>query len=145
VKDVAFIINTIMAPKIISAIQSLPLTQQLILCSIVKLTEGKEISLQSVYDKYRPATKQSDIGYLNFQEFVEIIDILSTTELISITHKKEKGGKGKTPNKNVESKVTTSITQAQILFSVASDVTLTDILTNFLNLIIVPSGIPYDL
>jgi len=75
---------------------------------------------------------------------VEIIDILSTTELISVTQKKEKSGK--TPNKNVvnESKVTTPITQAQILFSVASDMTLTNILTNFLNLIIVPS-IPSDM
>jgi len=144
VKDVVLIINATMAPKIISGIQSLPLTQQLILCCIVKLTEGKEISLQSVYDNYRQATKQSDIGYLNFQEFVEIIDILSTTELISVTQKKEKSGK--TPNKNVvnESKVTTPITQAQILFSVASDMTLTNILTNFLNLIIVPS-IPSDM
>jgi len=144
-KDVAPIISSTMAPKIISTVQSLPLTQQLILCCIVKLTEGKDISLQSAYDKYRQATKQSDIGYLSIQEFVEIIDILSTTELISITQKKEKGGK--TPTKNVvsESKVTTTITQAQILFSVASDTTLTNILTNFLNLIYIPSSVPNDL
>jgi len=125
VKDVAPIISSTMSPKIISTIHSLPLTQQLILCCVVKLSEGKEISLQTVYEKYRQATKLIEMGQLSYQEFMEICDILSTTEVITISQKKEKKTEIKV--------ISTPITQDQILFSVTSDTTLTSILTNFLN------------
>jgi len=129
VKEVAPIISDTMAPKIISIITSLPLTQQLILCCVVKLTQGKEVSIQMAFNQYRQATKILDMGYLSYQEFVDICDILSTTELITTLHRKEKG----VTNVSNDIKITTHVTQSQILFSVASDSTITNILTNFLN------------
>jgi Cdc6-like AAA superfamily ATPase len=129
VKDVAPIISDTMAPKIISTINSLPLTQQLILCCVVKLTQGKEVAIQKAYNQYRQATKILDVGYLSYQEFIDICDILSTTELITTVHRKEKGANGS----NDCLKITTHVTQSQILFSVASDSTITNIITNFLN------------
>jgi len=128
VKEVAPIISDTMAPKIISIINSLPLTQQLILCCVVKLTQGKEVSIHMAYNQYRQATKILDMGYLSYQEFVDICDILSTTELITTFHRKEKG----VANGSNDIKLTTHVTQDQILFSVASDSTITNILTNFL-------------
>jgi len=132
IKDLAPIISETMASKTISRITSLPFTQQIILCCIVKLSNGKEVSLQTIYDKYRQTTRRLDTGQHGYQEFIEICDILSTTELITI-ERKSKAGKTTGGNQLLtDTKITTTVTESEILFSVSNDDTLKNLLSTCL-------------
>jgi len=131
-RDLSPIISETMAPKTISRITSLPFTQQVILCCIVKLSSSKEVSLQNVYDKYRQTTRRLDTGQLGYQEFIEVCDILSTTELITI-ERKSKAGKTTGGNQLLtDTKITTTVTESEILFSISNDDTLKNLLSTCL-------------